>query len=100
MPPPIPTLVVVYPDPRTSTSFRLDISIGELLDVIAAYAVPALPSMSFRDLANLAWSFAAQRRLDEELMLGIALEVSTCPACFRYTRSVSPLLVSLNPILF
>ena len=54
----------------------MDISTGELLEVIAACATPQLASMPLRDLANLAWAFAVQGRLDQETMAGIAREVS------------------------
>lgn len=57
---------------------RLGISTGDLLEVIAECAMPKLSSMPLRDLANLTWAYAAQRLLDEELMLGIARQVRCC----------------------
>lgn len=58
-------------------SRRLDISTGELLEVIAACATPQLASMPLRDLANLSWAFAVQRRLHPEMMAGVGREVSS-----------------------
>ena len=55
---------------------RLDISTGELLEVIATCAIPQLASMPLRDLANIAWAFAVQRHLHHELLAGIAREVT------------------------
>lgn len=57
-------------------SRRLDISTGELLEVIAACATPQLAAMPLRDLANLSWAFAVQRRLHPEMMAGVGREVS------------------------
>lgn len=54
---------------------RLDVSTGELLDVLAACVVPQLASMPLRDLANLAWAFAMQRHPHRQLLEGIAREV-------------------------
>eukprot|EP00752_Nemacystus_decipiens_P015925 g14232.t1 len=54
---------------------RLDISTGELLEVIAACATPQLKSTPLRDLANLAWAFAVQGQLHTQMMKGVGREV-------------------------
>lgn len=55
---------------------RLDVSTGELLEVLAACAIPQLASMPPRDLANVAWAFAIQRHPHRQLLTGIAREVN------------------------
>ncbi|CAN0072032.1 unnamed protein product, partial [Discosporangium mesarthrocarpum] len=54
---------------------RLGLDTPDLLDAIGACAKPLLGTMVARDVANIAWAFATQQRLDPELMEGIARQV-------------------------
>ncbi|CAM9759422.1 unnamed protein product [Ectocarpus sp. 12 AP-2014] len=71
---------------------RLDISTGELLEVIAACATPQLAAMPLRDLANLSWAFAVQRRLHPEMMAGVGREIVSSRASGRMAAKDASIL--------
>ncbi|CAM9183165.1 unnamed protein product [Ectocarpus sp. 8 AP-2014] len=71
---------------------RLDISTGELLEVIAACATPQLAAMPLRDLANLSWAFAVQRRLHPEMMAGVGREIFSSRASGRMAAKDASIL--------
>lgn len=81
---------------------RLDVSTGELLEVLAACVVPQLTSMPLRDLANIAWAFAMQRLPHRQLLEGIAREVNekdkARQVCGREIEGFTRMALGLCPV--